>query len=34
MFKASNIHYEWSDRNRGLAAGGMGTIHLMAGGSD
>ena len=29
MFKASNIHYEWSDRVRGLAAGGLGAIHLM-----
>jgi hypothetical protein len=30
MFKASNIHYEWSDRDRSLAAGGQGAIHLLA----
>lgn len=30
MFTASNIHYDWSDRDRGLAAGGIGAIHLMA----
>jgi hypothetical protein len=29
MFKASNIQYEWSDRVRGLAAGGLGAVHLM-----
>ncbi len=29
MFKASNIQYDWSDRSRGLAAGGIGAIHLM-----
>jgi hypothetical protein len=30
MFTASNIQYDWSDRDRGLAAGGIGAIHLMA----
>jgi len=30
MFTASNIHYEMADRNRGLAYGGMGAIHLLA----
>jgi hypothetical protein len=29
MFTASNIQYDWSDRVRGLAAGGVGAIHLM-----
>jgi len=29
MFTGSNIHYEWSERGRGLAAGGIGAIHLM-----
>lgn len=27
MFKASNIHYEISERGRGLSAGGIGAIH-------
>jgi hypothetical protein len=30
MFTASNIHYEIADRNRGLAHGGIGAIHLLA----
>jgi hypothetical protein len=30
MFAASNIHYERADRSRGLAAGGIGAIHLLA----
>ncbi len=31
MFKARNIHYEVSDRTRGLSAGGIGAMHLLAG---
>lgn len=30
VFSASNIHYDVADRTRGLAAGGIGAIHLMA----
>jgi len=30
MFKASNIHYELSDRARGLCSGGIGAMHLLA----
>jgi hypothetical protein len=30
MFQASNIHYERAERTRGLAAGGIGAIHLLA----
>jgi hypothetical protein len=30
IFKGSNIQYEWSDRSHGLAACGIGAIHLMA----
>ena len=30
MFAASNIHYEIADRARGIAAGGIGAIHLLA----
>ena len=30
MFTASNIHYEFSERDRGLGAGGIGAIHLLA----
>lgn len=30
MFSAGNIHYEVADRGRGLAAGGIGAIHLLA----
>jgi len=30
MFSASNIHYELSDRIRGLDCGGIGLIHLLA----
>jgi hypothetical protein len=30
MFKAGNIQYDWSERSHGLAAGGIGAIHLMA----
>jgi hypothetical protein len=29
MFSASNIHYEIADRTRGIAAGGIGAIHLL-----
>lgn len=30
VFTASNIHYEISDRQRGLAHGGIGAMHLLA----
>jgi hypothetical protein len=30
MFTASNIHYEMSDRVRGMAHGGIGAMHLLA----
>lgn len=30
MFRASNIRYEWSDRERGLGSGGIGAVHLLA----
>lgn len=30
MFAASNIHYEISDRARGVSAGGIGAIHFLA----
>jgi Transposase DDE domain group 1 len=30
MFTASNIHYELSDRSRGISYGGIGTLHLLA----
>ena len=30
MFRASNIHYELSERTRGLAAGGIGLMHRLA----
>ena len=30
MFKATNIHYEHSDRIRGIAYGGIGAIHSLA----
>lgn len=30
MFTASNIHYEVSGRTRGLTAGGIGALHLLA----
>ena len=30
MLTASNIHYEMADRARGLAMGGIGTVHLLA----
>jgi hypothetical protein len=30
MFSARNIHYEVADRGRGLAAGGIGAMHLLA----
>jgi hypothetical protein len=30
MFTASNIHYEISDRDRGIAHGGIGAIHALA----
>jgi len=30
MLTATNIHYEISDRTRGIAHGGIGTFHLLA----
>ena len=30
MFTAANIHYEFADRTRGLAHGGIGAFHLLA----
>src|SRR5437867_1864434 len=30
MLRARNIHYELSDKVRGLSCGGIGAIHLMA----
>jgi hypothetical protein len=30
MFKAKNIQYGWSARDRGVACGGIGAIHLLA----
>jgi hypothetical protein len=30
MFSSRNIHYEGSDRQRGLGAGGIGAMHLLA----
>jgi hypothetical protein len=30
MFRARNLHYEGSDRIRGLGAGGIGAMHLLA----
>jgi hypothetical protein len=30
MFRGRNIHYEGSDRGRGLGAGGIGAMHLLA----
>ena len=30
MFKGTNIRYEMDDRNKGIACGGIGVIHLMA----
>jgi len=30
MFRGSNIHYEGSDRDRGLGAGGIGVMHRLA----
>ena len=30
MFTASNIHYEIAERTHAVAAGGIGTMHLMA----
>ena len=30
MFTASNIHYDLSDRTRGLDCGGLGALHLLA----
>jgi hypothetical protein len=30
MFTASNIHYELSDKTRGLGPGGIGAMHLLA----
>jgi len=29
LFKASNVHYELSDRDRGLAVGGIGAMHRL-----
>ena len=31
IITASNIHYELAERTRGIAAGGLGAIHLVAG---
>jgi len=30
MFRGRNLHYEGSDRIRGLGAGGIGAMHLLA----
>ena len=30
MFRGRNLHYEGGDRVRGLAAGGIGAMHLLA----
>ena len=30
MFKASNIHYEFAERTRGVACGGIGAVQLLA----
>jgi DDE family transposase len=30
MFKARNIHYDFADKSRGLACGGIGALHLLA----
>jgi hypothetical protein len=30
MFAAANIHYDFADRTRGIARGGIGAIHLLA----
>jgi hypothetical protein len=30
MLRASNIHYEMADRDRGLATGGLGAFHVLA----
>ena len=30
MFKASNIHYELSERTRGVGVGGIGAVHKLA----
>ena len=30
MFSARNIHYEVAGKARGLAAGGIGAVHLLA----
>ncbi len=30
MFTASNIHYELADKTRGMSAGGIGAMHLLA----
>src|ERR1017187_3285952 len=30
MLQASNIHYELSAKNRGIAMGGIGAVHLLA----
>jgi hypothetical protein len=30
MYKASNIHYDLSDRMRGLDTGGIGAMHRLA----
>jgi Transposase DDE domain group 1 len=29
MFKARNIHYDFADKSRGLACGGIGALHLL-----
>ncbi len=30
MYRASNVHYELSERSRGLDTGGIGAIHRLA----
>ena len=30
MFRASNIHYDVAERDRGLGVGGIGMMHLLA----
>ena len=30
MFKANNIHYELSERTRGIGVGGIGAVHKLA----
>ena len=30
MFKANNIHYELSERTRGIGVGGIGAVHKLS----